>query len=238
MDRVVLVTGSTSGIGAACARAFAAAGASVVVNSRTSRKAGEALAAEIGASYLQADVATEEGASAVVAAAVELHGQLDVVVNNAGSTVKIPHDDLAAATPEVWLALYLTNVVGPFLVTRAAVPALRERRGSVVNVSSLAGLRPLGSSIPYAAAKAALNHQTRLLAAALAPEIRVNAVAPGFIETLRTADWEAERTAMRELSPLRRTGRPDDVAHMVLALADAAFTTGEVVLVDGGTALR
>jgi ketoreductase RED2 len=236
--RVVVITGSSSGIGAACARAFAAAGASVVVNSRSSVDDGEAVAREVGGSYVQADVATVDGAEALVAGAVEAYGRIDVLVNNAGTTVKIPHADLDAATPEVWLRIYETNVVGPFVTTRAALPHLRAARGSVVNVSSLAGIRPVGSSIPYAASKAALNHQTRLLAATLGPEVRVNAIAPGLVETPWTADWAAEHAAVTAMSPLQRVATPEDCAHLVVALADAAYTTGEVVLVDGGMFLR
>ena len=238
MARVVVITGSTSGIGMACARAFAAAGDSVVVNSRSSAGAGAALAAEIGGTYVQADVAGEDGIRSLVAATLAAYGRVDVLVNNAGTTVKIPHADLDAATPEVWLRLYEVNVVGPFLATRIALPALRESRGCVVNIGSLAGLRPLGSSIPYAASKAALHHQTRLLAATLGPEVRVNAVAPGFVETPWTADWEAERNLVTSLAPLRRTGLPEEVAQLVVALAGATNTTGEIVACDGGLGLR
>ena len=237
-ERVVVVTGSSSGIGAACARAFAAAGADVVVNSRSSVEAGEAVAAEVGGRYVQADVSTVEGAESLVAAALDTYGRIDVLVNNAGTTVKIPHADLDAATPEVWLRIYETNVVGPFVTTRAALPALREAHGAVVNVSSLAGVRPVGSSIPYAASKAALNHQTRLLAAVVGPDVRVNAIAPGLVETPWTADWAAEHAAVSAMTPLKRVATPEDCAHLVLALADAAYTTGEVVLVDGGLFLR
>jgi ketoreductase RED2 len=236
--RVVVVTGSSSGIGAACARAFAAAGASVVVNSRSSVDDGEAVAREVGGSYVQADVATVDGAEHLISGALDAYGRIDVLVNNAGTTVKIPHADLDAATPEVWLRIYETNVVGPFVTTRAALPHLRATRGSVVNVSSLAGIRPVGSSIPYAASKAALNHQTRLLAATLGPEVRVNAIAPGLVETPWTADWAAEHAAVTAMSPLQRVATPEDCAHLVVALADAAYTTGEVVLVDGGMFLR
>jgi ketoreductase RED2 len=237
-QRVVVVTGSSSGIGEACAQAFAAAGAAVVVNSRSSVAAGGAVATAVGGTYVQADVSTVDGAEALVAASLGAYGRIDVLVNNAGTTVKIPHADLDAATPEIWLRLYEANVVGPFVTTRAALPALREARGCVINMSSLAGQRPLGSSIPYAASKAALDHQTRLLAATLGPEIRVNAVAPGLVETPWTADWAAERAVVTAMSPLQRVATPADVAHVVVALADATYTTGEVVLVDGGLFLR
>lgn len=237
-ERVVVVTGSSSGIGAACARAFAARGDRVVVNSRSSVADGQAVAADVGGTYVQADVSTVEGAQALADAALAAYGRIDVLVNNAGTTVKIPHGDLDAATPEIWLRIYETNVVGPFVTTRAALPALRAAHGCVVNVSSLAGIRPVGSSIPYAASKAALNHQTRLLAATLGPEVRVNAIAPGLVETPWTADWAAEHAAVTAMAPLQRVASPEDCAHLVVALADAAYTTGEVVLVDGGMFLR
>lgn len=168
---VAVVTGSSSGIGAAIARALAAEGMTVVVNSRSSVAEGEALAAELpGAAYLQADVADEESAERLVAQTVERFGRLDLLVNNAGTTKVIPHHDLAAATTKVWRDIFETNVFGAWTMTRAAVPHLRESgAGHVVNMTSLAGVRPIGSSIPYAASKAALNHLTLLLAAVLGP---------------------------------------------------------------------
>jgi len=119
-------------------------------------------------------------------------------------------------------------------MTMAAVPKLREQRGTVVNISSIAGLRATGSSIPYASSKAALNHQTVLLAKVLGPEVRVNAVAPGLIDTPWTADWDAVREAVRQVAPLKRSGRVGDVAEMVLALATSSYVTGQVLAVDGG----
>jgi ketoreductase RED2 len=119
-------------------------------------------------------------------------------------------------------------------MTLAALPALREAQGSVVNISSVAGLRPTGSSIPYAASKAALNHLTVLLAKVVGPEVRVNAVAPGLIDTPWTADWEFQRAAVEAVTPLKRIGQPADVAEVVLALAGAAYVTGQVVAIDGG----
>jgi len=238
--RVALVTGSASGIGAATARALARAGASVVVNSRSSREAGEALASELGGRYVQADVAEDTQARALVEEAAAVHGRLDVLVNNAGTTVRIPHADLEAATPEVWRRILDVNVLGAWNVTVAAVPHLRRAPGGgcVVNITSLAGVRPVGSSIPYAVSKAALNHLTLLLANVLGPEVRVNAVAPGLVDTPWTADWDAERAAVRAGAPLRRSGSPDDVAAAVLGVVASPYQTGTVVLVDGGLHLR
>jgi len=238
--RVALVTGSSSGIGAAVARTLAADGATVVVNSRSSVAAGEAVAAETGGTYERADVSDPAQARDLVERVVAAHGRLDVLVNNAGTTEVIPHADLEAATPEVWLRLYATNVVAPWVLTVAAVPALREAPGGgcVVNVGSLAGVRPVGSSIPYAASKAALHHQTRLLAATLGPAVRVNAVAPGLVDTPWTADWDDTRATVRAMAPLRRPGVPAECAEVIHALVTSSYVTGEVWVVDGGLALR
>jgi ketoreductase RED2 len=238
--QVVLVTGSSSGIGAATARRLASVGATVVVNSVHSVEAGEALAAELpGATYLQADVADETGAARMVEEVVAAHGRLDVLVNNAGTTEVIPHGDLEAASPAVWRRIFDVNVIGTWQVTVAAVPHLRASgRGQVVNVSSLAGERPTGSSIPYACSKAALSHLTRLLANTLGPDVRVNAVAPGLVDTPWTAEWEAVRAYVDAQAPLRRSGRPEDVAEVILGLVRSTYVTGEVVVVDGGLHLR
>ena len=237
MSKVALVTGSSSGIGAAVARRLAQDGCIVVVNSRSSVEAGQAVAAEIGGSYVQADVADELAARGLVDSVLTAHGRLDVLVNNAGTTQVIPHTDLAAATPEVWRHLYEVNVIAPFVLVTAAEKALREARGCVVNISSLAGVKPTGSSIPYAASKAALNHQTRLLAKALGPDIRVNAVAPGLVDTPWTQDWHEIRALVTAMAPMRRSATPDDVAEMVLGLIRSSYVTGEVVVLDGGLGL-
>ena len=160
--QVVAVTGSSSGIGAATARAFAAAGAAVLINSARSVDEGEAVAASLpDALYVQGDITEPDVPERLVAAALERWGRLDTLVNNAGTTAVIPHHDLAAASVDVWRRIFEVNVFGTWAMTVAALPALREAHGSVVNVASVAGVRPTGSSIPYAASKAALNHMTR-----------------------------------------------------------------------------
>jgi ketoreductase RED2 len=238
--KVALVTGSSRGIGAATARTLAGAGVVVVVNSATSVEAGETLAAELpGASYVQGDVADEAQAEALVATTVERHGRLDILVNNAGTTAVIPHTDFAAASPDVWRRIFGVNVIGTWQVTVAALSHLRRSgQGAIVNVSSLAGTRAVGSSIPYAASKAALSHMTVLLANVLGPEIRVNAVAPGLVDTEWTADWDAVRTFVKAQAPLQRSGQPEDIAEVILFLVGARHVTGEVVLIDGGLHLR
>ena len=238
--RVVLVTGSSSGIGAAIATEFAQRGATVVVNSASSVEAGQRLAATLpDASYAQADVSDPHQADGLVATAVARHGRLDIVVNNAGTTEIIAHDDLDAATNEIWERILRINLLGAWNVTRAAAPHLRATGdGTILNISSIAGVRPTGSSIPYAVSKAALNHLTVLLANTLAPEVRVHAVAPGFIDTPWTADWNPIREAVQELAPLRRSGTPQDVADACIGLVGTRYATGQVLLVDGGMALR
>jgi len=237
---VALVTGSTSGIGAAIARRLAHDGFAVVLHSRQSAGAGQALAAELGhAFYVQADLAIDADRVRLVREAVARWGRLDVLVNNAGISHVIPHADLDAATPEVWHALHEVNVVAPFRLVAEARSALREaaargRPGCVVNVSSHAGVRPKGASIPYAASKAALNHVTRLLAVSLAPDIRVNAVAPGLVDTPLTADWTAAQQLWRDRAPMRRAAQPQDIAQAVALLVASDYLTGEILLSDGG----
>jgi ketoreductase RED2 len=163
--QVVAVTGSSSGIGAATARAFADAGASVLVNSARSVADGEAVAGSLpDALYVQGDITDAGTPERLVAAALERWGRLDTLVNNAGTTALIPHHDLQAASVDVWRRIFEVNVFGTWAMSVAAMPALREAHGSIVNVASVAGVRPTGSSIPYAASKAALNHMTVLLA--------------------------------------------------------------------------
>ncbi|MFF9149446.1 SDR family NAD(P)-dependent oxidoreductase [Streptomyces sp. NPDC055051] len=239
-QRVALVTGSSSGIGAAVARRLAAAGVRVAVNSARSVEAGEQLAAELpGAVYVQADVSDEADAQRLVRTVVDTYGRLDILVNNAGTTRFIDHADFEAASPEVWREINEVNVIAVWQTTVAAIPFLKASgAGSIVNVSSQAGLFANGSSIPYAVSKAALNHMTRLLAKQLGPDgVRVNAVAPGLIDTpwyrgLEGMDKVRDEVAQR--LPLRRVGTAEDIAEAVCDLADASYITGEVVLVDGG----
>jgi NAD(P)-dependent dehydrogenase (short-subunit alcohol dehydrogenase family) len=189
--------------------------------------------------YIQADLADEADRLRLVRDAVAAWGRLDVLVNNAGISRVIAHADLAAATPEVWRELHEVNVIAPFRLIAEAQPALRQaaargRAGCVVNISSHAGVRPKGASIPYAASKAALNHMTRLLALTLAPDIRVNAVAPGLVDTPLTADWTQAQGLWKEHSPMRRAASPDDIAQAVSMIAASDYLTGEVLLMDGG----
>ena len=231
----ILVTGGSSGIGEQVATRFAEKGARVAINSVSSVEVGEDVAARLGGIYCRADIADDEATRAMVEEVVSAFGRLDIVVNNAGRTQVIPHDDLDAVTDEIWLGILGVNLLGTWHVTRAAVPYLRESdNGSVINVTSLAGLRPVGSSVPYAVSKAGLNHMTRLLARALGPEVRVNAVAPGLVDTPWTRDWTEIREMVKRTTPMRSEATPDDVAEACLYLARSAFVTGNVLAVDGG----
>ena len=238
--RVALVTGSTSGIGAAIARRLSRDGFAVALHSRSSASAGADLATELGAaSYTQADLGQEAQARDLVKTVLAQHGRLDVLVNNAGITEFVAHGDLAKATPEIWRRLYEVNMIAPWILVTEAEAALRAsaaggKPGAIVNISSHAGVRPKGSSIPYAASKAALNHATKLLAIALAPDIRVNAVAPGLVDTPMTAGWTAAQDLWRSRAPMRRGAQPAEIADIVALLIANDYVTGEILIADGG----
>lgn len=236
--RVVLVTGASSGIGERTAERFAELGARVAVNSRASVAEGEAVAERVGGSYHQADVADEAAVIAMIDDVVTTHGGLDVLVNNAGATQVIPHGDLEAVTDEVWDRILGVNVLGTWYASRAAVPHLsRSPNGNIINITSIAGSNAVGSCIPYSVSKAGLNQLTILLANALGPAVRVNAVAPGLVDTPWTASWDAVRDNVRAVAPMRRSATPDDVAEACLYLARSTFVTGDVLTVDGGNML-
>jgi NAD(P)-dependent dehydrogenase (short-subunit alcohol dehydrogenase family) len=238
MPKVALVTGSTSGIGAATVRRLAADGMTVAVHSRSSQAAGQELAAELGGSYHQADLSDDAAAAGLVPHVLAEHGRLDVLVNNAGISWPVPHDDLGGLTADDWRRVLDVNLIAPWLLCTAALPALRSAGGCIVNVTSHAGVRPKGSSVAYAASKAALNHVTKLLAAALGPSVRVNAVAPGLVDTPLTESWTAAQDLWKTSSPMRRAAQPEDVADLISAVVHNGYLTGEVILFDGGLNLR
>ena len=233
---VAIVTGSSSGIGERTAQRLSELGASVVVNSANSVAAGQAVADALpGESlYVQADISDKEQGQALLDATIERFGQLDLLVNNAGWTTVVPHGDLDALTDEIFLKTFEVNVFGTWFLTKAAMPLLRQSAdGHVVNITSVAGVRPVGSSIAYSMTKAALNQMTRLLAKSHGP-VRVNAVAPGLVATPWTSDWDALHAGVAAMAPLHRSATPDDCAEAVLALVRNKYVTGEVFVVDGG----
>jgi ketoreductase RED2 len=241
---VSVITGSTSGIGRAIAERFAAEGSAIVVNSVRTVAEGRAVAASLpDAVYVQGDVSVEAQARSLVEAAVERWGRVDVVVNNAGYADMVEHRDLDGLTDEMWQVDLGINLLGPWYVSRAAIPVMQNGGGgSIVNITSLAGVHPTasGSCIAYGVAKAGLNHMTVLLANAFGQDnIRVNALAVGPIETPM---WKTQadklRAATKERTLLGRPGQPTEVAQTALMLAVPGFTTAQVIVVDGGMRFR
>jgi 3-oxoacyl-[acyl-carrier protein] reductase len=238
--RVALVTGSATGVGRAVAVRFAKHGFAVVVNYSRSEKEAEETLAEVRRQGVpgilcKANVADDGAVRAMVARCRDELGGLDVLVNNAGTTRFIDHKNLDALTDEVWDEIIGVNLKGTFHASRAALPLLQARGGNIVNVTSVAGLGGQGSSIPYAASKAALNCLTKSLARAFAPRVRVNAVAPGPILTRWLADHQDLVEKSLQATPLGRAATPEDVADAIVFLAlGTTLMTGQVVVVDGG----
>ena len=244
---VALVTGASTGIGRAAAVALAAAGFDVAINYARSEKAARETAEQAqakGAKTLlfQCDVSDDPTVRKMLAAVEQEFGQLDALVNNAGTTTEVGPKDFEALTAEIWDRVFAVNVRGMFQVTRAAAPLLKKTGGSIVNTASIVGLRPGPQPLPYAASKAAVVSLTKLLALNLAPEIRVNAVAPGWMEgewmERMLKDKYVELLARRaKFTPLRRVATAEDVAEvMVNLLTSNKFVTGEVIVIDGGYA--
>ena len=237
--RVAIVTGSSSGIGETTARRLSELGCRVVVNSATSVEAGTAVAGSLPseALYVQADISDQEQGKALVARTIERFGRLDLLVNNAGWTTPVKHADLDALTDEILRRTFEVNVFGTWWLTRAAMPHLRRSPDpNVVMITSVAGVRPVGSSIAYAMSKAALNHLTALLAKSCGP-VRVNAVAPGLVATPLSANMPELHAAVAAAVPLHRSADPQDCADAVIALVRNAYVTGQVLVVDGGSSL-
>jgi len=238
-NQAVIVTGSSSGIVEALARRLAGFGAGIVVNSHSSVEAGERLAAELpDAVYVQGDIGDPATSTALIGAAQERWGRLDGLVNNAGVTTDVRLQDIDAVTVEHWDKVLRTNVVGSFLVSQAALPLLREAPdGWITNITSIAGVRQTGSSLPYAVSKAALNHLTAIMAKHAGGQVRINAVAPGLVATPWTADWDTLKEGVSALAPLHRVATPDDVVEACLGFITTTYATGQVFVVDGGLGL-
>src|ERR1700675_407669 len=245
--RAALVTGAASGIGRAAALALARAGYDVAINYSKSEKEAKALAEEAGRSGVRTllcrcDVADEAGVRAMLKTVGDQFGRLDVLINNAGTTAAWKPKDLESLSLEDWDRVFAVNVRGLFQVTRAAVPLLRAAKGCIVNTASMVGFRPRRQPLPYAASKAAVINLTKTLAWNLGPEIRVNAVAPGWME----GDWMRRMLKDKyddlmgkraRATPLKRCVTADDVAETMMTLIQAnRFVTGEVIVIDGGFA--
>jgi 3-oxoacyl-[acyl-carrier protein] reductase len=243
---VALVTGASTGIGRSAAVALAKNGYDVVVNfSRSEDAAGITARNAEGAGartlLFRCDVSDDRCVRAMIAATEKEFGRLDVLINNAGTTVDVEPKNLEAMKVEDWNRVFNVNVLGLFLVTRAAVPLLKKSpNGCVVNTCSIAGLRPSAQPLPYAASKAAVANLTKTLANALGPQIRVNAVAPGWIEggwMKRTLaeNYGGLMARRAKYTPLKRCCTEDDVADSMLSLIlHNRFVTGEIIIVDGG----
>jgi 3-oxoacyl-[acyl-carrier protein] reductase len=243
---VAVVTGGGTGIGAAVAESLARKGAAaVVVNySRSADEAHATVARLEGlgckAEAVAADVSDDAAVRRMAKRVRAEYGRVDALVCNAGTTKWVPFPDLDALTDDVWRLVMGVNVMGAFYCARAFAPELKAARGAIVNVASVAGLAATGSSLAYGVSKAAMLHLTKDLAVALGPEVRVNAVAPGYVATRWHIDrlgeeGFAEVAAKEELkAPLRRTAQPEHIAQLVVALLEADLVTGEVLVGDGG----
>jgi len=241
--KAALVTGAATGIGRAIAERFAREGARVAVNFRSSREAAEQLVAQIRAAggtaiLVAADVSVESEVRAMLEQVEREFGRLDVLVNNAGWSTRVPHRKLDDLTDEIWDKTFDVNLRGLFYCVRAAAPLLRRQPGAaIVNVASVAGSTGVGSSMAYAASKAGVITMTKSLARAFAPGIRVNAISPGLIRThfAGRPDSDSGFTAEEMATPLKRLATADECAEVVLFLASSATAvTGQTILVDGG----
>jgi len=243
--KAALVTGAASGIGRSAVLALARAGYDVGVNYSSSEAAARETASQAekhGAKALviKCDVADEPGVRAMLKQVKQRFGRLDVLINNAGTTASWKPKDLETISLEEWDRVFAVNVRGLFQVTRAAVPLLKEAKGCIVNTASIVGLRPGPQPLPYAASKAAVVNLTKTLAWNLGPEIRVNAVAPGWME----GDWMKRMLKDKyddlmgkraKSTPLKRVVSADDVAETMMSLVESnRFVTGEVIVIDGG----
>ena len=245
--KTALVTGGASGIGLATVESFARCGATVALNHLADDPRGGQQVERLkglGHKIIAApgNVSQPGEAEAMVTRAIDTLGRLDFLVNNAGTPATpapIPFAELDRLTEDFWQAILNTNLIGPFRCTHAAVGALRQAKGAICSTASIAGVQGSGSSIPYASSKAGVINLTRSLARALAPDIRVNAVAPGFVDSPWNKDWPADRKVESvERTPLKRPCTPQDIADAIFFLcAGTSMVTGQTLIVDGGLTL-
>jgi len=243
--KVAFVTGGSGDIGRAIAEALAASGTDVAVSYvGEAGRAGAAVEAVRRAGRqgraVQLDQRDPKSIDLCLENVMGHFGRIDILVNNAAWNIGIPFADLDALTPEIWDRVHETNLRGPFLLSRSFASELqRHKAGRIINIASLAGLAPGGSSIAYAASKAGLIHLTHCLAVALAPDVTVNCIAPGLVEGTRMAERlpEAMKQSIRAQAVLERSGSADDIAQMAVAYCRADSVTGQTVVVDGGIPL-
>ena len=240
-DRVAVVTGGAKGIGRAICLAFAKEGAAIVVNYATSQSEAEATARDVAANggqaiALRADVRVDAEARALMIGAVEKFGRLDILVNNAGYTKRTPHAELDLLTEELLDRTLTTNLKGPLYCARAAIPHMQKNgSGSIINITSVAGIMGTGSSIVYCSSKAGLSVMTKCLARAFAPQIRVNAIAPGFVDTGFVDSSPNMIESVKKRNHLSRIVAPEEIAAAALYLVtDGNALTGEELVMDGG----
>lgn len=231
-----LVTGSTSGIGKSIALYLIKQGYSVIFHSRSSVEAGESLSRTYtNCHYCQADLNNHNDVMNLCQFVKDRYKSLNTLINCAAISQRIPHHDLLSASPEVWNQHFQVNVIAPWILVSHLQPLLQgAQNSSIINISSHAGSRPKGASIPYAVSKAALNHVTKLLAKTLAPQIRVNAIAPGLTDTPLTHDWNEAFDLWHKNAPMRRPATIEEIAQFVFSLIDNTYITGEVIFLDGG----
>lgn len=239
LGKAALVTGGARRIGREIALQLATAGAEVTVTYRTSRQEAEETIKAIKdlgrlAIAVECDVRSEDSVRDAVVAAVNFHGHLDVLVNNAAVYQSVPLDQL---TLEQWDTVFETNARGPFLMARQAIEYLRKSRGHIINIGSLGGLRPWAGHAHYCSSKAALHMLTQAMAKAFAPEVAVNCVAPGWID-LGEEESRSDADRFASKTPMKRNGTARDIADAVVFFASAtSFVTGQILAVDGGLGL-
>jgi 3-oxoacyl-[acyl-carrier protein] reductase len=240
--KVAFVTGGSGDIGKAIARALAGAGTDVVVSYVGDAGRADAAVEAIRKAgrrghAVQLDQRDPKSIDTCVERVMGHFGRIDILVNNAAWNIGIPFRDLDALTADIWDRVLETNLRGPFLLCRAFAPELRRRKaGRIINIASIAGLAPAGSSIAYAAGKSALIHLTHCLAVAMAPDVTVNCIAPGLVEGTRMAERlpEEVKQSARSQVVLGRTGSADDIAQMAVAYCRVDSVTGQTIVVDGG----
>ena len=239
-NRIALITGSATGIGRAAAIRLAQAGVHVAVNySRSEQDALETQrlveAEGVQCIVCKADVSDEEAVRAMVNIVVDTFGGIDILVNNAGTTHFVPMADLEGLEDAHWDRIMGVNVKGLFYCSRAAAPSLKARKGVILNVTSVAGVTGVGSSIAYAASKAAAISVTKSLARVLAPDVRVNSIAPGIVMTRWVEGHEDHVEKLSAETPLGRAASPEDIAELIYAYSHhAEFVTGQNIVIDGG----